>query len=554
MTKRAVGRMRIDISRKSVDKSLHLSTDVMLIDGDMFLILVTEPLNLMLQSHLENEGKLALGMALQSQLAVLHSRGLVPETVYTDLHSTFRLVTRNFPGGAIDVAGASDYIAKADAKIRRIKEMYKNVKLGLLWKLLKVLVKGLIAYVVSRLNIRRTMAQSEIVCPRVLFTGAPVDYRKELQVAHGDYLEAYEGTENTLRARSAVCIAMYPAGNLSGSWILWKIETRTRVRRTNMRMMVTLDLIIQAMNATAAESAIVEEILEQGEVVMQQPAETVATEYVAEAVEAKNPESNQAETPVNSEIAVAENAEEIITEEDIVTAVEEQDAAGAPAVTTRSGRSVHRLVRYMQVTKLSREDWKMKALTIAIEAELRMLFEELKALRCVRRAAIKVGTKMLKSHMFVVEKHLADGSFEKIEAKLVADRRDQDAEMYPDKSSPTVAVHSFFTVLGLAIVIKIDIKDAFVQTPMKGEPVYMRIDPKISQYVVNMFPELGDMLEGDGCLYMLLLKAKPKKVTIVEQSASRRPRVDPSKEPERHLDTKRGAKKKKQNSKKSETA
>jgi hypothetical protein len=42
---------------------------------------------------------------------------------------------------------------------------------------------------------------------------------------------------------------------------------------------------------------------------------------------------------------------------------------------------------------------------------------------------------------------------------------------------------------------------------MKGEPVYMKIDPKISWYVVNMFPELGDMLEEDGCLYTLLLKA-----------------------------------------------
>jgi hypothetical protein len=42
---------------------------------------------------------------------------------------------------------------------------------------------------------------------------------------------------------------------------------------------------------------------------------------------------------------------------------------------------------------------------------------------------------------------------------------------------------------------------------MKGEPVYMRIDPKISQYVLNMFPELGNMVEGDGCLYTLLLKA-----------------------------------------------
>jgi hypothetical protein len=343
---------------------------------------------------------------------------------------------------------------------------------------------------------------------RVLFTGAPIDYRKELQVAFGDYVEAYEGTDNTSRARSAACIAPHPAGNLSGSWILWKIENRTRVRRTNMRKMVTSDLIMQAMNATAAESAIAEETPEPGEVATQQPAETVAAEYVVEAAEARNPQSDLMAAPVDSENAVKENAIEK-TE----MAVEEQDAAGALAVTTRSGRNVHRLVRYMQVTKVSREDWKMAASTIAIEAELRMLFKELKALHCVRRAAIKVGTKILKSHMFVVEKHLADGNFDKMKARLVADGRDQDAEMYPDKSSPTVAMHSMFTALGLAsnkpwwIVFKIDIKGAFVQTPMKGEPVYMRIDPKISQYVLNMFPELGDMLEGDGCLYTLLLKA-----------------------------------------------
>jgi hypothetical protein len=178
----------------------------------------------------------------------------------------------------------------------------------------------------------------------------------------------------------------------------------------------------------------------------------------------------------------------------------------------RSGRSVHRPLRYMQVTKVSREDWKKEASTIAIEAELRMLFEELKALRCVTRAVIKAGMKILKSHMFVVEKYLANGSFNKMNWRLVADGRDQDAEMYPDKSSPTVAVHSVFMALGLAsskpwrIFVKVDIKGAFMQTPMKGEPVYMTIDPKISQYVVNMFPELGDMLEEDGCLYTLLLK------------------------------------------------
>jgi hypothetical protein len=167
----------------------------------------------------------------------------------------------------------------------------------------------------------------------------------------------------------------------------------------------------------------------------------------------------------------------------------------------------------MQVTKVSKEDWKMEASTVAIEAELRMLFQELKALRCVRRASIKAGTKILKSHMFVVEKYLACGEFDKMKARLVADGRDQDPVMYPDKSSPTVAVHSVFTALGLAsgkpwrIVVKIDIKGAFVQTPMKGEPVFMKIDPRISRYVIRLFPELEEMLEGDGCLYTQLLKA-----------------------------------------------
>ena len=272
-----------------------------------------------------------------------------------------------------------------------------------------------------------------------------------------------------------------------------------------MRKMVTSDLILQAMNATAAESRVEEEIL--------QPAEAETTGRVAEAEEERNPENNLTKSRVDDQMEVEESAEEEIVTETEEADVNEQDAEGNPTVTTRSGRSIHRPVRYVQVTKVSRENWKMEASTIAIEAELRMLFEDLKALRCVRRASIKAGMKILKSHIFMVEKYLANGSFYKMKARLVANGRDQDAEMYPDKSSPMVAVHSVFTALGLAsgkpwqIVIKIDIKGAFVQTPMKGEPVYMKIDRKISQYVINMFPESANMLEDDECLYTLLLKA-----------------------------------------------
>jgi hypothetical protein len=94
---------------------------------------------------------------------------------------------------------------------------------------------------------------AENICPRVLFTGIPVDYKKELMYAFGDYVEAYEDTTNTSRARSAACIALFPTGNSIGTWVLWKIDTRSHVRRSNMVKLVTTDTIISIMNAVASE-------------------------------------------------------------------------------------------------------------------------------------------------------------------------------------------------------------------------------------------------------------------------------------------------------------
>jgi hypothetical protein len=111
--------------------------------------------------------------------------------------------------------------------------MYRTVKVGLPWLLPRSLVPELVAYIVSRLNIRRTTALSENVCPRVLFMGIPVDFKRELCMAFGDYVEAYEGTDNTSRMHSSTCIALYPAANSMGAWVLWKISSQSKVRRSN---------------------------------------------------------------------------------------------------------------------------------------------------------------------------------------------------------------------------------------------------------------------------------------------------------------------------------
>ncbi len=45
-----------------------------------------------------------------------------------------------------------------------------------------------------------------------------------------------------------------------------------------------------------------------------------------------------------------------------------------------------------------------------------------------------------------------------------------------------------------------------MQTPMSGKPTYVKLDPKIMKYAVDLYPELEKMVERYGCLYIVLLK------------------------------------------------
>jgi hypothetical protein len=196
------------------------------------------------------------------------------------------------------------------------------------------------------------------------------------------------------------------------------------------------------------------------------PSETPETVRLEETPET-HPEETQLENPEEGPAGIRD--EQLTGSRE---GEEEQKSENEPVVTTRSGRQVVRPSRFAAVTKVSRDAWKEALVNQAIKKELRQLFEELVALVPVKKDAIPADATILNSHMFVVNKYAANGGFEKVKARLVANGRDQDPAMYPNKSSLTVALHSVFTVLGMAaekrwwIVVKVDIKGAFVQTPM----------------------------------------------------------------------------------------
>ncbi len=87
------------------------------------------------------------------------------------------------------------------------------------------------------------------------------------------------------------------------------------------------------------------------------------------------------------------------------------------------------------------------------------------------------------------------------------------AVIHPNKSSPTAAISSLYTMLALYVrkteyqIGRVDIKGAIMQMPMNGPPVFMKLSKTVTKYAIDFFLEYKDCLLEDGIMYTRMLKA-----------------------------------------------
>jgi hypothetical protein len=149
----------------------------------------------------------------------------------------------------------------------------------------------------------------------------------------------------------------------------------------------------------------------------------------------------------------------------------------------------------------------------AIEKEILLIFKELKAVMPIMKKDVPEDAQVLRSFIFLVEKFLANGVFDKMKARIVADSAQQDRSLYPQRSSPTVSVHAIMTCLAMAVIsgrcimAKIDVKGAYLQTEMTGSPIFMLIDKKLMKMILEFLPELQKFVTKEGTMYTRLMKA-----------------------------------------------
>jgi hypothetical protein len=159
------------------------------------------------------------------------------------------------------------------------------------------------------------------------------------------------------------------------------------------------------------------------------------------------------------------------------------------------------------------EEKKNAEIKAAKIAEIKQVFEELRALEPVEKKKIPKGIKPLGCHLFTVEKFDASGQHEKYKSRLVLHGNKQDTNLYPNRSSPTVSVHAILTCLALAAcntaytLAKIDVKGAFIQPEISGTPVFIKCTRQLRDLILDLYPEYEKYIGKDRVLYCKLLKA-----------------------------------------------
>ena len=119
----------------------------------------------------------------------------------------------------------------------------------------------------------------------------------------------------------------------------------------------------------------------------------------------------------------------------------------------------------------------------------------------------------IRSSLFLKEKYLSTGEFDKLKARLVAGGHMQDRSIYAaeETSSPTVSLSSLYMVAALAskeerIVSTKDVGSAYLNAKMERD-VFMTLQPNIAKILVQIDPNYKACIRGDGSAVVKLDKA-----------------------------------------------
>lgn len=595
--------IKVDPLPRMISSEVVLNADCMFVEGNTFLITVSEPPGLTMVNDLgRTRGARAtpsIRKAMFDQIHQYQSRRFKIRAINTDGEGAIGAIKGDLGALGIELnpTGAGQHVGPIERKIEEVKERARGIKNTLPWLLALTLIPWLIFYCVSRINLVPHKTGISNISPAEAFSGRKIDYKIDLRCSFGDYAEVHDPyADNTLKPRTQAGIALLPTGNRTGSVKFLSLLTGKVVTRDHFTLLPTPDSVIAHMNKVAdisylkakrqrGEGAVdielnfamgddlntledavdavddpttyqgVEDLIDMTEDrsdpdMIEDPDQLQQQEVVPDVHRADFPQGQTVLTDsVQEEVTPTPNADTEVSNDSArvqyrsTTDVLEESAeisTAHPYATRASMRGSGERKRYDSKT-LQAESIRYASVYHARERSrrhhhafnikvrdairtmpkeaIRAMYKEItqmvdKKVWTPMRPSIKHQKKVIKSFMFLKEKHFANGEFEKLKARLVAGGHMSDRTLIPDEllSSPTASLPFIYMVAAIAAregrhTRTADIAGAYLNADISDRNILMELDEATSSILLQIDPTYAEFLTPGRTIVVELKKA-----------------------------------------------
>ena len=528
----------------ATEQTLHV--DIMFLGGIAFFISIAVPLGLTCVTELgRTKGSRSLPFvknALTDHLKIFSSRSFVVVGVISDAEGSvvaleLFLAERNV---VLNRAGSGSHVPIIERKIQEVKERCRAIINTLPYRLPLKLLPYLVKFAVTRINWIPHRVGVANISPSEAFFGRKLNYKRDLRVGFGEYCEVFDpSSDNTMRPRTQAAISLGPTGNLSGSVRFFRLETGKEIVRDQFTVMMMTDLVITTMNRMADNAAAA---------VVNPTIEPINGGFTAEDIEkdvnayrpkthfppldfegyqnpcyAADPDSDNGvvvnnPTPLRGDIQ--DNVDNAINQQSVDQPdVESISDSPQPQVRQESERRYGTMqLRSLKPKQSFNISVKQALKNMPVEARASM-HKEMKQLHDKDvfdpvPPSVKPSKKVIKSFMFLKDKYLSDGSFDKLKSRLVAGGHMQDRSniLYEDITSPTANLSNLMVIATVAAkesrkIRTADISGAYLNADMKSAGVFIELDEVLSDILVSIDPSYSKFIRKNGKMVVELKKA-----------------------------------------------
>jgi len=524
-----------------------LFTDMFYIGDIQFLLCCAKPLDVIFVKVQPHKTESDYGASFEEFVSILRSFGFGTEIIYSDADPAVIANINDHGPLRVETCAAGDHIEEAEARIKTVKERFRSVKSSVNFPLSKKLIIELVAFVVGRINISISQYANDGLCPRVRLTSELVDAKKDLRIGFGSYVLARNKnvkSNDALALRCEACITLRPVGNRQGSWRMLKLINGRIVSRSQFKEQpITDDAMARLEELALQESkgnlSIIDDELEY---------EDLYDEFLPMLDETLDDDimisfpPNSAPFDPGFVIVPAEHVDNSLAEKDstpppLVDDIDSDDDDDDAADSDDDEEAASELKRdASRYTNKSRKRWNKTNSFAGIGlfhispkagfrkykgAAFKSQYKEIKSLldngtfEGVIPGSLSKNQrkKVIRTIMFLKEKYAADGSFEKLKARLVANGSQMDRDKSKDVSSPTVSLIALLVISTLAAregreIATMDVGSAFVKASMEGEDeVFVVLDQLSAALLIQIDPSYEKYLDDKGEMTVKLKKA-----------------------------------------------